>query len=71
MTDRIRVCRRGRDIPCIECDNQACWNAGQLIANCPLWYCNRQDEQFEDCETCELMQDVLEEYRRKKQDGQK
>jgi len=66
MTDRIRVCRRG--IPCIDCDDQNCWHAGQLIANCPLWCCNRTGERLEDCETCELMQDFLEEYRRKRRD---
>ena len=64
MTDRIRVCRRG--IPCIDCDDQTCWHTGQLIANCPLPYCNRTGEQLEDCETCELMQDILAEYRKRR-----
>lgn len=70
MSDiHIRVCRR--DILCADCDDKTCWNAGRLIANCPLWICNRTGEQFENCETCELMHDIREEHRRKKQDGQK
>lgn len=67
MTDvRISVCKR--DILCADCDDKNCWHAGELIANCPLWYCNRTDEQFEDCETCELMQDIRAEYRRRHKD---
>ncbi len=67
MSDvRIRVCNR--DILCADCDDKNCLHAGELIADCPLWYCNRQDEQFEDCKTCELMRDIRAEYRRRHRD---
>lgn len=67
MSDiHIQVCNR--DILCADCDDQTCWSACQLIASCPLWRCNRQGEQFEDCETCELMQDMRTECRRRHRD---
>ena len=30
----------------------------ELIADCPLWKCNRKDDLFEDCESCELLKQI-------------
>ena len=61
MDVQIRVCHRKN--LCIDCDDKKCWHFGELIADCLLWKCNREGDQFEDCESCELLKQIHEEGR--------
>lgn len=48
----ISLCERKNF--CIDCDNNECWHAGQIEADCPKWRCDYSGE----CEDC----DFLKEY---------
>jgi len=61
MNFQLKECKRNN--LCYECDNKKCWHAGELIADCPLWKCNRKDDLFEDCESCELLKQIHAEGR--------
>lgn len=58
MSMRIKECKR--DNLCVDCDDKGCWFAGYAIADCPLYRCNREGEQYEDCESCELLKQIRE-----------
>lgn len=49
----IKECHRKN--LCIDCDNEACWFHGKLIADCPKYHCDRPPEQVEDCESCAFL----------------
>ena len=57
----IRECTRENF--CVECDNRECFHAGEKIADCPMWKCDRSGELFEDCETCDLLKELYEAHR--------
>ena len=61
MNIQIHECHRKNF--CVDCDNEKCWHKGELIADCPLWKCNRGLDRFEDCESCELLKRIYEEGR--------
>lgn len=48
---------------CIDCDNTECYRAGQLIADCPKYHCDRNGVLFEHCETCGFLRNYQEEMR--------
>jgi len=58
MSFRIKECKR--DNLCVDCDDKACFFAGDSIADCPLYICNRKGEKYEDCESCELLKQIRE-----------
>lgn len=62
MSIKIKECKR--DNLCYECDNKKCWHAGQLIADCTLYKCNREGNGYEDCESCDLLKQIIKEKRR-------
>jgi len=53
---QLHECKRGN--LCADCDDPNCLHAGYAVADCPLYYCNRSPEQFEECESCELMSEI-------------
>ena len=53
---------------CIDCDNTACWFHGKLIADCPKYHCDRPDEQFEDCESCDFLKQYMKDMREGEQE---
>ena len=57
MNVQITECKR--KIPCVDCDNKKCWFSGQLMADCPLYKCNRLGDLYEDCETCDLLKEHM------------
>ena len=57
----ITECKR--DNLCIDCDNHKCIHAGQIIADCPMWHCDREGDAFEDCESCEVLKQIWKEFR--------
>ena len=61
MDVQIHECHRKN--LCVDCDNNKCWNAGELIADCPMYKCNREGELFEDCKSCELLKQIHAEGR--------
>lgn len=62
MSLQIGKCERNN--LCVDCDYKKCVFAGELIADCPLYVCNRSGEQYEDCESCELLKQLHAERRR-------
>ena len=52
----LRECHRNN--MCVDCDDTSCLHAGQAIADCPFYMCNREPDHFEDCETCEFIKDI-------------
>jgi hypothetical protein len=57
----LRECHRNNW--CVDCDNTSCLHAGQAIADCPLYRCNREPDHFEDCESCQLLKEMKEAQR--------
>ena len=57
MDIQITECKR--KIPCVNCDDEKCWFSGQLIADCPLYKCDRTDDLYEDCETCDFLKEHM------------
>lgn len=55
----LKECKR-RNL-CINCDNTSCYHAGQLIADCPKYACDRNGVLFENCETCAFLKRYQEE----------
>lgn len=62
MNVQIHECHRINF--CIDCDDEKCWFAGELIADCPLWKCNREGDLFEDCKSCALLKQIYKEGRK-------
>lgn len=58
---QIRECHRQNF--CFECDNEKCWHSGELIADCPMYKCDRKGDHYEDCESCELLKQIHAEGR--------
>lgn len=50
---------------CIDCDNTECYHAGQPIADCPKYYCDRHGILFERCESCSFLRKFQAEMRKK------
>ena len=50
---------------CVDCDNTECYHAGQLIADCPKYHCDRNGVLFEHCESCSFLRNYQEEMREK------
>ena len=56
MNAQIYECHRKNR--CVDCDDEKCWHAGELIADCPFWKCKRKGDLFEDCESCEFLKQI-------------
>lgn len=62
----LKLRERKRENLCVDCNDPKCLHAGQAIADCPMWRCEREGEQYEDCESCGLIRIIQREARRKK-----
>lgn len=49
---------------CVDCDDKECYHAGQLIADCPKYRCDRNGVLFEHCESCSFLRKYQEEMRK-------
>lgn len=67
MNVTIHECKR--ENLCVDCYDGKCWHKGQLIADCPLYYCNRDGDSYEDCESCDLLKRIHEEWRGSASEG--
>ena len=48
---------------CVDCESKTCLHAGKLIADCPKYYCDREGDFYEDCESCEFLKEFQREMR--------
>lgn len=48
---------------CIDCDSDSCYHAGQLIADCPKYRCDRKGVLFEHCESCSFLKNFQMKWR--------
>jgi hypothetical protein len=53
-----------RNIPCIDCDNTACFHQGKKESDCPKYRCDRQGDGFMECDRCEFIDRFIEDIRR-------
>lgn len=54
-----------RNIPCIDCDNMACFHQGKKESDCPKYHCDRQGDGFLNCEHCGFIDGFIQEERQR------
>lgn len=49
---------------CYDCNDNKCALAGDPMADCPKYECDREEYFFEDCDSCGFIKRYRAEYRR-------
>jgi hypothetical protein len=50
---------------CVDCEDTNCIFAKKIISDCPKYYCDREEDDYEDCETCEFIKE-FQKYERER-----
>jgi len=50
---------------CVDCDNDKCYLAGEIISDCPKYHCDRDKEHLQDCKSCDFIKEFQESERKR------
>lgn len=53
-----------RNIFCVDCTDEECFFHGKMLSDCPKYECDREDEFYEDCESCAFLKEFYKEMGR-------
>lgn len=56
MTIELKLCKE-KGHSCYACKNTKCFESGEIISDCPKYYCDRKNELHEDCESCAFIKE--------------